>query len=827
MTTRHSYWKDWLAWVLAGTLGLGMLAQLNIMMQLGQPFPGFFVTNQIMSNTLIINADTPVWWPALRHYPELRGAVVHTINGLPYLENAIAEYRRAHQAGQPVTLEVGPATQRRTLVLPVETFTLQHMADVRFHNTIIGVGAWLLALVVYRTSPHRAQNRQVALLLLYPVPLFTLAFSFFVPWATPLGVGLNVLVNTLGWQWLALSLFLMGVTLPHPSRLAHPVVVGLAYATTIVTSLLWGGAVVLWHAGHNTGPGWLADLAAQWAGPLDVLGYQLAQQWLMPIGFSVAGLRWLWVWGREVWQGWRAAGRWQWRNVLFSHSITQRQATLLLMGVLFASGVAVPNIFDHVFWFGRTLYTDVFDWRAMLLAIPLMAATVTLRYKGFGQAMPNLSVPMLAGMFSAIVSGPGAWLSMLYVNTSTFSPPTPVIFGLVFLSLVFTLRQISRRGLFDRMFNQTTRNYQAAQVFGQHIAARPPEASLPTTLVAELTEQFNVARAALWVWDDTQGVHRLQAASPGTPPAALLPPLAAPASALTCALDHPSLPTEWQALNAAGFDALSVLAINGQALGVLAVSRRTDEETFDARDLEVLDLLAQQATLFLLAEHQLNDLKRLSTALEQAQEAERFRVAQDLHDTVQQSLNGLSYSMSLIQRYAHNKPERVPTLAAESLTEIHEAIGTLYQIRNALNLSELRHGLALPVRQMAQRYAARWKIHIETDVDETMPNSLPPQSAGAVYRVINQALDNVVAHARASQVQVRLWGEPERVWLEVRDNGRGFSPAERVQAEAGGHMGVPGMKTRLEGLGGDLQISSQPGAGTTVRGWVPVPAPGP
>ncbi len=829
MTTRHAYWKDWLAWALALNLGWGVLGQINIMTKIGEPFPGFFYYHHTMTDTQRLNAETPLWWPT---WPHDMGDWLLAVNYRPIQTEGVAEIRRAWAAGER-TVHITTFHWNdgnwfdRTREFPLVAFSWQHMFDTRLHNVALAVSLWLLAFMVYRNNPRQEQNRRLAWLMLCATPVFFAAFHSLYFNDTWLDRVFVVLVPALSWQWGALALFMLGITVPTVSRVAQRETIWAAYILVLVASFFWSGSgafLLLSHAG-------LAE-AGEISRVFDRWGYELALRLLLPLGLLVMLGRWGGLWLRDV-----AAGGWEWwrnrrqpgyRANLFTRSLVQRQTGLLLLGVAGASGILLPYVVQHALHIHiSSMYSGAFDFRALMLALPLAVTVVALRYKKLSQGGWPMALALLI-MLSSLISGIGAWLTGLYANPDTNSPPTPILFAAVFLGAGVVVWQTSRYGLFDRLFNQTTRNYQAAQAFGQRIAARPPTADLPTTLVTELTAHFNVARTALWVWDDTQGAYRLQAVTPGLPPAPVLPPLAEAATAFTGTLPHPGLPPVWQALAEAGFDAVSVLALNGQALGVLAVSRRADEELFDARDLEVLDLLAQQAALFLLAEHQLSDLKNLSAALEQAQEAERFRVAQDLHDTVQQSLNGLSYSMSLIQRYAQNKPDRVPTLAAESLTEIHGAIGTLYQIRNALNLSELRHGLALPVRQMAQRYAARWKLNITTEIDEAALSDLPLNHAGALYRVINQALDNVAAHARATQVQVRLWSEPDRVCLEVRDNGRGFSPAKRAQAEAGGHMGVPGMKTRLEGLGGEFQISSQPGAGTTVRGWVPViPSPTP
>jgi signal transduction histidine kinase len=95
---------------------------------------------------------------------------------------------------------------------------------------------------------------------------------------------------------------------------------------------------------------------------------------------------------------------------------------------------------------------------------------------------------------------------------------------------------------------------------------------------------------------------------------------------------------------------------------------------------------------------------------------------------------------------------------------------------------------------------------------------LPPRVEAALYRVCQEALTNVARHARAGRVTVRLIATPERVWLIVEDDGRGFDASEVPEDR----HGLVGMRERAEMLGGTLQVRSSPGAGTRVEATVPL-----
>jgi two-component system NarL family sensor kinase len=90
-----------------------------------------------------------------------------------------------------------------------------------------------------------------------------------------------------------------------------------------------------------------------------------------------------------------------------------------------------------------------------------------------------------------------------------------------------------------------------------------------------------------------------------------------------------------------------------------------------------------------------------------------------------------------------------------------------------------------------------------------------------VYRVVQQALDNIDAHASASRVDVTVRHDGDVVRLRIDDDGRGFAPERPAQATADGHFGLTSMQARIAALGGALTITARDGGGVRVDGWVP------
>lgn len=202
-----------------------------------------------------------------------------------------------------------------------------------------------------------------------------------------------------------------------------------------------------------------------------------------------------------------------------------------------------------------------------------------------------------------------------------------------------------------------------------------------------------------------------------------------------------------------------------------------------------------------------------------ASEHERRRIAQDLHDGVVQDLAGVSYSLAAISR-AGDDPH-APELAAagESVRSSIEALRTLLVELYPPNLADEGLGPAL-----ADLLARVRSVGIEATTDTTgLAVDVPIIASRLIYRTVQEALRNVITHAGADTVHVAAASEPGRVWAEVIDDGAGFDLAHAKEQAADGHVGLLGITDLAADAGGRLEVTSTPGAGTTVRIEVPIP----
>lgn len=212
-------------------------------------------------------------------------------------------------------------------------------------------------------------------------------------------------------------------------------------------------------------------------------------------------------------------------------------------------------------------------------------------------------------------------------------------------------------------------------------------------------------------------------------------------------------------------------------------------------------------------------LREIAVRALDAAEEERKRVSRELHDGIAQSLAALRIRLRLA-RAARDDAER-----RSLLDEVSAAIGAATEevrsIARGLRPPALDMlGLAPAIESYARGIAETTGLNVDIDLD-AVGGLLSPEAELALYRVLQEALSNVVRHAGAANVRVRLRKRAGFVEAIVEDDGRGFSVDEALRDERGG-LGLFGMKERASYVGGTVAIHSEPGTGTRVRATIPI-----
>jgi signal transduction histidine kinase len=258
------------------------------------------------------------------------------------------------------------------------------------------------------------------------------------------------------------------------------------------------------------------------------------------------------------------------------------------------------------------------------------------------------------------------------------------------------------------------------------------------------------------------------------------------------------------------------LIVRDEPIGVLmALDRRGHDPRFTDADLRLAQRFAARAAVAV-------DLsRRVARATVQrivgGQEQERRRLSRELHDETGQALTSILLGLKSIEEAAGT--ERFPVALAELREQV---VATLQDVRRLA--VELRpkalddFGLVPALERLVATFAEQTGIetHLEARVREAR---LPSEIETVLYRVVQEALTNVVKHARAEHVSVLLHARPGKVAVVIEDDGRGFS-ADALSADG---IGLVGMRERVALVGGRLELETSEEGGTTIVVEVPAP----
>ena len=214
-------------------------------------------------------------------------------------------------------------------------------------------------------------------------------------------------------------------------------------------------------------------------------------------------------------------------------------------------------------------------------------------------------------------------------------------------------------------------------------------------------------------------------------------------------------------------------------------------------------------------------LRALSRRLFEVQEEERRRLARDLHDDVGQALTALKIQLESLARAGGELAAR--SRVDEIVDTVQHTLERVRQLSLSLRPPQLDDlGLAAALRSHLDRQArvAGLQAHFEM---EDAPQELPPDTETACFRVAQEAINNVLRHARARNLWVRLFIAGGRLAISVRDDGRGFDiDSVRERSAGGGSLGLLGMEERMALAGGSFELRSSPGQGTVLLATFPL-----
>jgi signal transduction histidine kinase len=267
--------------------------------------------------------------------------------------------------------------------------------------------------------------------------------------------------------------------------------------------------------------------------------------------------------------------------------------------------------------------------------------------------------------------------------------------------------------------------------------------------------------------------------------------------------NHPSM---------VSFLGVPIRAANKQ-LGQIYLTEKIDAPEFTADDEKIIQMLAAYAAAAIQNARLHENTHRLAVL------EERERIGMDLHDGIIQSIYGVGLSLEGALHSMEEDPMDAKSRIGRSIEGLNQAIRDLRAYILDLRPRQMGNdGLMSGLKRLATEFRANSLTEVVLIGPEMDLIDLPPSQSLALFHICQEALANAAKHAKAKKVEISLWSTDERALMEIHDDGKGFDM--ETKSLSIGH-GLANMQTRAQSAGGDVDVSSIPGEGTTILAWVP------
>jgi signal transduction histidine kinase len=219
--------------------------------------------------------------------------------------------------------------------------------------------------------------------------------------------------------------------------------------------------------------------------------------------------------------------------------------------------------------------------------------------------------------------------------------------------------------------------------------------------------------------------------------------------------------------------------------------------------------------------HMQEQMRSLSRQLLSAQEEERKKISRELHDEIAQTLSGINVQLATLKREATVNVKGLQKKIAFAQRMVEKSVAIVHRFARELRppvLDDL--GLIPALHSFVKHFANRTGVRVRLTVFAGIKQLDSPRST-VLYRVAQESLINVSRHARATRVDVSIRKLPGAVCMEIKDNGKSFSVQRLLNMKGNNHLGLLGMRERVEMVGGRFSVESVKGRGTTIRAQIP------
>ncbi len=262
---------------------------------------------------------------------------------------------------------------------------------------------------------------------------------------------------------------------------------------------------------------------------------------------------------------------------------------------------------------------------------------------------------------------------------------------------------------------------------------------------------------------------------------------------------------------------LTVLTASNQKLKREIVHRQAVEQSLQESERSQSRLLEQ-------AHEMQAQLRQLSRAILHVQEEERKRISRDLHDVIAQTLTGISLRLAALKKVASLDPQKLHQQITLTESLVQKSVDIVHGFARELRPTVLDDlGLVPALQSFLQSFAVQTGLRTQLTAP-TAVDDLAIDHRTALFRVAQEALNNVHQHARARQVHVTVEKRGQVLRMKIKDDGRSFPIPASGRRPRTHRLGLVGMRERMEMVGGTLEIESIPGHGTTLQAEIPLAA---
>ena len=260
---------------------------------------------------------------------------------------------------------------------------------------------------------------------------------------------------------------------------------------------------------------------------------------------------------------------------------------------------------------------------------------------------------------------------------------------------------------------------------------------------------------------------------------------------------------------------LEALTDTNQGLNLEIARRRTVEQALQKSEQHQSRLLRQSRQMQ-------EQLRQLSHQILHAQEEERKRISRELHDEIAQTLVGIHVHLAALTREGAGQPRGLRQKFARTQRLVKKAVDILHRFARELRPTMLDDlGLIPALHALLKEFAKRTGVRARLTAFAAI-EQLDIAKRTILYRVAQEALNNVSRHAQASRVDVSLEKLPDRIGMKIKDDGKSFQAQRALHARGNNRLGLLGMRERLEMVGGNFSVESSRGKGTTIQAQIPL-----